>query len=58
MKMMGRITTIIAVSLALNSNLNDADVPNRLFEFIQYNTRWLEPFYQQLLFRKDLYAAL
>ncbi len=55
---MGRITTIIAVSLALNSNLNDADVPNRLFEFIQYNTRWLEPFYQQLSFRKDPYAAL
>jgi hypothetical protein len=58
MKMMGRITTIIAVSLALNSNLNDADVPNCLFEFIQYNTRWLEPFYQQLSFRKDPYAAL
>jgi hypothetical protein len=58
MKMMGRITTIIAVSLALNSNLNDADVPNRLFEFIQYNTRWLEPFYQQLSFRKDPHAAL
>ena len=58
MKMMGRITTIIAVSLALNSDLIDADVPNRLFEFIQYNTRWLEPFYQQLSFRKDPYAAL
>jgi hypothetical protein len=58
MKMMSRITTIIGVSLASISDLIDADIPNRLFEFIQYNTRWLEPFYQQLSIRKDPYVAL
>ena len=52
------ITAIIGVLSASISNLIDADVPNRLFELIQYTTRRIELFYRQLSIRKDPYVAL
>jgi hypothetical protein len=58
MKMMGRITTIIAVSLVSISDQVDAEVPNRLFKFIQHITSGHEPFYQQLSIRKDRHVTL
>jgi hypothetical protein len=58
MKMMGRITTIIAVSLVSISDQVDAEVPNRLFKFIQHITCEHEPFYQQLSIRKDRHVTL
>jgi hypothetical protein len=57
-KMVVYITTIIGVSLVLISDLIDAEVPNRLFKFIQYITCGHESFYQQLSIRKDRHVTL